>query len=71
MSEEAYNRIHGGESARFTVTARSGRDALVRRCEKFDATYEVDDYAPSGEWDSAIITVHSDDVRPLRYLIAT
>jgi len=71
MSEEAYNRIHGAEVGRFTFTTRSGRDAFVRRCEKFDADYEVEDNYIDGEWDTATISVDSDDLRPLRYLIST
>jgi len=71
MSEEAYNRIHGADVGRFTFTTRSGRDAFVRRCEKFDAEYEVEDNHIDGEWDTATISVDSDDLRPLRYLIST
>jgi len=71
MSEEAYNRIHGAEVGRFAFTTRSGRDAFVRRCEKFDAEYEVEDNHIDGEWDTATISVDSDDLRPLRYLIST
>lgn len=71
MSEEAYNRIHGADVGRFTFTTRSGRDAFVRRCEKFDAEYEVEDNHIDGEWDTATITVDSEDLRPLRYLIST
>jgi len=71
MSEEAYNRIHGADVGRFTFTTQSGRDAFVRRCEKYDASYEVEDHEIGGEWDSAIIAVDSDDLRPVRYLIST
>jgi hypothetical protein len=71
MSEEAYNRIHGAEKGRFTFTTRSGRDAFVRRCEKYDADYEVEDNNIDGEWDTATISVASEDLRPLRYLIST
>jgi len=69
MSEEAYNYIHGDDVGRFTVTTKTGRDALVRRCEKYDADFKVDDYCPDGEWDSAVITVDSSDLRPVRMLI--
>lgn len=71
MSEEAYTRIHGAEVGRFTFTTKRGRDAFVRRCEKFDADYEVEDHEMNGEWDSATIVVDSDDLRPIRYLIST
>jgi hypothetical protein len=71
MSEEAYNRIHGADVGRFTFTTQSGRDAFVRRCEKYDAEYDVTDHKMDGEWDSATIAVDSDDLRPLRYLIST
>ena len=71
MSEEAYNRIHGAEVGRFTFTTRSGRDAFIRRCEKFGAAYEVEDHHMNGEWDTATISVDSEDLRPLRYLIST
>ena len=71
MSEEAYNRIHGAEVGRFTFTTRSGRDAFSRRCEEYDADYEVEDHHIDSEWDTATITVDSEDLRPLRYLIST
>ena len=71
MSEEAYNRIHGDDVGRFTFTTRKGRDAFIRRCEKFDAAYEVDDHYVNDEWDTATIAVQSDDLRPVRYLIST
>lgn len=71
MAEVAYNKIHGADVGRFTFTTRSGRDAFVKRCEKFDAEYTVEDYEVDSEWDSAIIEVSSEDLRPIRYLIKT
>ena len=70
-SEEAYNRIHGADVGHFTFTTRSGRDAFIRRCEKFDADYKVEDHHIDGEWDTATVKVDSGDLRPLRYLIST
>jgi len=69
MAEEGYNKVHGAEVGRFTFTTRSGRDAFVRRLEKYDAAYEVDDHHIDGEWDTATIEVDTEDLRPLRYLI--
>jgi hypothetical protein len=71
MTEEAYNRIRSEDVGRFTFTSRQSRDAFVRRCEEYDADYDVDDHEIDGEWDSATIAVSSDDLRPLRYLIST
>lgn len=71
MNEEAYNRILGAEVGRFTFQSRQSRDAFIRRCEKFDADYEVTDHDVDGAWDTSTIEVDADDLRPLRYLIAT
>jgi hypothetical protein len=71
MTEEAYNRVRSGDVGRFTFTSRRSRDAFVRRCEEYDAEYEVHDYRINGEWDTATIEVASEDLRPLRYLIST
>lgn len=71
MAEEAYNKIHGDGVGNFTVTSKSGRNALIRRLDKYDADYEVRDHKIKGEWDSAVISVNSDDLRPIRYLVKT
>lgn len=71
MAEEAYNKIHGDDVGNFTVTSKSGRNALIRRLDKYDADYEVRDHQIKGEWDSAVISVNSDDLRPIRYLVKT
>jgi len=71
MTEEAYNRVRSDDVGRFTFTSRRGRDAFVRRCEEYDAEYEVHDHRINGEWDTATIAVASEDLRPLRYLIST
>lgn len=71
MTEEAYNRVRSDDVGRFTFTSRQNRDAFVRRCEEYDAEYEVHDHEIGGEWDTATIAVASEDLRPLRYLIST
>jgi hypothetical protein len=71
MTEEAYDRIQSESVGRFTFTSLQSRDAFVRRCEEYDADYDVDDHEIDEEWDSATITVSSKDLRPLRYLIST
>ena len=71
MSEEAYNRIHGDDYGHFTFTTEQGRDAFIRRCEKYNADYHLENHHLDGEWDTATVKVASEDLRPLRYLIGT
>jgi hypothetical protein len=71
MSEEAYNRHFRDEYGSFTFRRKDSRDAFVRRCEEYGAQFTVHNYEIDGKWDSAIIKVHKDDIRPLKYLIKT
>jgi len=71
MAEEAYNKIHGDDVGNFTVTSKGARNSLIRRLEKYDADYKVDDYYIGDEWSSSIISVNSDDLRAIRYLVKT
>lgn len=69
--EEAYNRVYQDDHASFTFTTKRSRDAFIRRCDKYDAEYHVTNYEINGEWDTCVIDVSCDDLRPLRYLIST
>lgn len=69
MNEVAFNRIIGEDGARFTFTRKQMLDSFTRRADKYGANYEVNNHFIDGDWDTAVVWVDSDDLRPMRYLI--
>ena len=71
MTESAFNRVSTDDFGTFTFTTKRSYDAFVRRCQKYNVdpvdTAEYTD--KNGNFDTAIIRIHKDDLRPLRLLV--
>jgi len=71
MNEVGFNYVSGDEYGHITVTRRDTLDSIVRRLDKYDHDYKVENYVVNGSWDSSIIHVEKDALRSMKYMIAT
>lgn len=71
MQEEAYNRVRADDFGSFTFTSKRSLQAFIRRADEYDIELDVTRYRMDGDFDTAIVKVDSDDLRPLRFLLST